>query len=283
MVKNKIIITSGGDYAIRHLFETYLLEGDSIINTNPNYAMYSVYAKIFGVNEISVEYDESLMLDFNLIKNKIIKTTKLIIISNPGHNGIKLKRRDLINLISFAEERGIIILIDEAYIDFTKGSYIKDVNQFSNLFVLRTMSKGFGIASLRVSYLVSSEKNISNLFKVKPAHEISGVSAKIAKYLIQNLEIKKKYLDEISKNKKLIINYFKKNNIDFLPTQTNFIYFKTKLNSDFIKLKLIEENIYIKNSPEVKPFQNYLRLTLGSENQMNFFMHALNKILGIEK
>jgi len=281
--RSSLLLASGGDNAIKHIFETYLYEGDSILNANPNYAMYSVYSSMYGVEEIPMSYNTDLKLESNQIINQIKSNTKIIIISNPGHNGIKLNQTCIFDILNYTKNRGILILLDEAYIDFTNGSYINYVNKFQNLYILRTMSKGFGIASLRVSYIVSSKTNINNLTKVKPAYEISGVSAKIAQFLIENSSIKDKYIREILKNREFLIDFFKKSKISFLPTETNFIYFKTNLDSDILKLEFEKNNLYLKSAPKINPFSGFLRLTIGDEDQMKFFTKTLIKILKIEK
>ena len=276
--RDQILLTTGGDQGVKMIFETF--ETDFVINSNPNYAMYSVYANMFGVKEKIYNYDNNLKIDTKNLISKIDHRTKLIIISNPGHNGILIKTEDVIKVIKNALKNNCLVVIDEAYIDFSKEeSLVRFIKKFKNLIILRTMSKAYGIASLRVGYLLSQKENIESLYKVKPVYEVSGLSSKIATYLINNQGIKNDYVKTIQKNKIFLINFFEKLKINYLQSDTNFIYFSVNLRNDDLFEFLKERDIFIKKAPKVYPFSKYLRLTIGNKNQMIFFIEAVKLFL----
>ena len=276
--RNEILLTSGGDQGVKMIFETF--KTDSIINSNPNYAMYSVYAKMYGVKEKIYGYDKNLKIDIKNLISKIDHSTKLLIISNPGHNGLLLKKDDIIKVIKNALIHNCLVVIDEAYIDFTEEESLAGlIKKFSNLIVLRTMSKAYGIAALRVGYLLSQKENIKNLYKVKPVYEVSGLSSKIGTYLMNNQSIKNDYIKKINISKLFLIGFFEKYNIDYLQSDTNFIYFNINNRNDGLYKFLKEREIFIKKAPKVYPFSKYLRLTIGNKNQMKFFMEAVKLFL----
>ena len=213
--RNEILLTSGWDQGVKMIFETF--KTDSIINSNPNYAMYSIYAKMYGVKEKIYGYDKNLKIDIKNLISKIDHSTKLLVISNPGHNGLLLKKDDIIKVIKNALIHNCLVVIDEAYIDFTEEESLAGlIKKFSNLIVLRTMSKAYGIAALRVGYLLSQKENIKNLYKVKPVYEVSGLSSKIGTYLMNNQSIKNDYIKKINISKLFLIGFFEKYNIDYL-------------------------------------------------------------------
>ena len=279
--RNQLLITSGGDQGIKSIYETFLEIGDEVINFKPNYAMYSVYTEMFGGIEVKKYFNNELSINEDEIIDSINIKTKFIIISNPGHNGLLIDKKKLLKILNFIKNSDTILVIDEAYVDFSKKSLIKYINNFNNLIIVRTMSKGFGLASIRVGYIVSCKEIIDELYKVKPVHEISGVAAKISNYLIENNNIMSSYINDVELGKSELIKNFQSMGIKFLPTDSNFMYFKlnSKIDPKIVYNKLIERKIYIRPVSNIQPFNNYLRVTIGDQKQMNFFCSSLKKII----
>ena len=106
-----ILLTSGSDAGIRTVYETYVSEGDEVITTLPNYAMFSAYAAMFGANEIQHYYDKDLSINSNELIQKISDKTRLVVISNPGHTGTIVQEKDLMNIIKTASKCGTLVLM----------------------------------------------------------------------------------------------------------------------------------------------------------------------------
>lgn len=279
--RNQLLLTHGSEQAIKAVFETYVNKGDEIINFNPNFAMYSVYSKMFGACEIVKSYNKSFNIELDDILLSINKKTKLIAISNPGHNGILIKIDLLKQILSHAKKNNILVIIDEAYIEFSGPSLVSEIQEHENLIIIRTMSKAFGLASLRIGFLISSSSIINELYKVKPVHEISGLSAKIGTFLINNESIKDKYLKSVLEGKKVLLDFFNERNIKCIRTDANFMFFKPNSNIDVDKIheSLDSANILIKSQFNVEPFKGYLRITIGDKLQMEKFCSSLDLII----
>tara|TARA_B100000963_G_C22629219_1_gene673995 strand:- start:1344 stop:2411 length:1068 start_codon:yes stop_codon:yes gene_type:complete len=279
--RNQLLVTPGGDQGIKYIFETFLNVNDEVINFKPNYAMYSVYTEMFGGKEIVKYFQNDLSINEDEIIKSINSKTKFIIISNPGHNGKLISKNKLLKILEIIKSSNTILVIDEAYVDFSKFSMINYINKYKNLIIVRTLSKGFGLASIRVGFLISCKQIIREVYKVKPVHEISGVAAKISKYLIENNHIMSSYVNAVELGKSELIKNFQSMGIEFLPTDSNFMYFKlnNKIDSKIVYNKLLENKIYIRSTSNIPPFNNYLRVTIGDQKQMNFFCSSLKKII----
>ncbi len=279
--RSELLLTAGSDIGIKSIFETFITEGDEFINFFPNYAMFSVYGKMFGAREIVKNYNEYLKFDILDLINSINYKTRLIVISNPGHNGVLIPNTDLLLLLEKTKNTNCIILIDEAYIDFTNQTMIEYIKIYEHLLITRTLSKAFGLAAIRVGFLIGCKNLISELYKVKAVHEVDGVASKIAKYLIENLSIKNKYLNSVKEGKNILYNFFRKMNIDSYPSDTNFVYFRLdkKINPNIVVNELINHNIYIKGTIDIEPFKGYLRTTVGDKEQMEILCKELEFIL----
>lgn len=279
--RTNILITAGSDIAIKSIFETYINEGDEVINYHPNYAMFSVYSKMYGAKEIQKNYNKDLVIDIVDLLSTINQETRLVVISNPGHNGVTISEKDLLAVLEYTKNSQTIVLVDEAYVDFSEVDMLKHINTYNNLLIVRTMSKAFGIASVRIGFVLGCKEIIEEVYRVKPVHEIDGIAAKIGKYLFEHQEIKDKYVSDVIEGREVLYNRLSEMGMIVLKSDTNFVYFNLNCNIDpnlvYEKLKL--KNIYIKNPFKGAPFDNYLRTTVGNQEQMNFFCDELSDTL----
>ena len=279
--RDNILLTSGSDAGIRAVYETYVSEGNEVITTLPNYAMFSAYAAMFGANEVQYFYDKNLSLDSHgLIKN-ISDKTRLVIISNPGHTGTIISIEDLTNIIKAAAKCDTLVLIDEAYYHFYSGTVIGLINNFENIIISRTFSKAFGLPSIRIGLIIGNRKRINEVYKVKPVHEITGLAAKIGIYFLEHMEIVDQYVDNVNRGKEVLYSRLKNFNFNVLKSEANFIFFKPPKNLNAVEIMshLEENHILIKGPFEKPPFDNHLRITVGDEQQMNMFCDSIENFI----
>jgi histidinol-phosphate aminotransferase len=168
---DQIYISAGSDGAIKALFEVFVGAGDEVITLHPSYAMYYVYSEMFGANLKKIEYEADLTLDHNKITQSITDRTKLICIANPNSpTGTIIKKPDLISIIEYAQEKDVLVLIDEAYYLFNPKTFLSDALSFSNLIVTRSFTKALGLASARLGFAVSNPHIIGCLKQVRPQY-----------------------------------------------------------------------------------------------------------------
>ena len=279
--RKNILLTSGSDAGIKAVFETYISEEDEVLVSLPNYAMFSVYTQIFGAKEVQHFYEKDLKLDVGSFIKKINLNTKLIIVSNPGHTGRTVPKDEIVTIIEEGNRNNSLVVIDEAYFQFSSETMIDFIDRFDNLLITRTFSKAFGLASLRIGLLIGSENIISELYKVKLVHEITGVAAKIGIYMLDHMQIVDRYVDAVNQGR--IILYRRLENIGFevLKSESNFLFFKTpnSLNPLELKQYLEENHILIRGPIGKHPFDDHLRITIGDEKQMNYFCDTIENFL----
>lgn len=277
--REQLLLTHGSEQAIKLIFDAFIDEDSSVINYKPNFQMYSVYIQMFGAKEIQKFYNDNLELDVKSLIQSIDSSIKLIVISNPGHNGILIPKDDLLKITKIAEKHDCLVIVDEAYADFCDFSIVDEISNFKNLLVIRTMSKAFGLASLRIGFIISNSKIINQIYKVKPVHEISGLSSKIGSYFIKNINIKDAYVSKIKESKKYLEDEFVKLNLKWFNSDANFIYLEVDdTYRDYLFEELKINKILIKKAPIVEPFSSLLRVTVGEISQMKLFVTKLKEI-----
>lgn len=279
--RKNILLTSGSDAGIKAVFETYISEEDEVLVSLPNYAMFSAYTSMFGGKEIQHFYEKDLKLDVGSFIKKINLNTKLIIISNPGHTGRTVPKDEIVKIIEEGNRNNSLVVIDEAYFRFSPETMIDFIDKFDNLLIIRTFSKAFGLASLRIGLLIGSENIISELYKVKLVHEITGVAAKIGIYMLDHMQIVDRYVDAVNQGKIILYRRLKNIGFEVLKSESNFLFFKTPNSLNPLELKqYLEENRILIRGPFGKyPFDNHLRITVGDENQMNYFCDTIENFL----
>jgi len=202
--RQQLLITSGSDTGIRAVYETYVEHGDEVVIFTPTYEMYSVYCAMSGGIKKEVFYNEDFSLPLERVLKAINNKTKLVAIANPNHTGTPFEESELTEILKAAKDNDALVLVDEAYHHFYEGTMLRYINKFGNLIIARTFSKAFGIASLRVGYLVSNKDTISQLYRVKLTHEITSVSAKFGEYLLDHLEIMEDYVRDEGRHRVFI-------------------------------------------------------------------------------
>jgi len=279
--RDKILLTSGSDAGIKAVYETFVSEGEEVLISLPNYAMFSVYTSMFGGKEVNHFYEKDLTLNIKQFIQKINSNTKLIVVSNPGHTGTIIAGNEMVHIIEEAALNNSLVLIDEAYHHFYPETMIEYIDRYENIVLTRTFSKAFGLASLRIGLLIGCKKIIIELYRVKLVHEITGLAAKIGGYCIDNIDLVNKYVNEVNQGKNVLYKRLKKNGFKVYISETNFVFFKTTKDVNSIDLKqYLEENrIFIKGPFLKYPFDNHLRITVGDEEQMNFFCDTLDNFL----
>ena len=277
---DKIIVTAGSDAAIRNCFDLFVSPGDKIITLNPTFAMVDVYSKIFNAKQIKINYDKNLKINIDEILNNIDNSLTLIIIANPNSpTGTIIPIEDMQKIISKANICKAAVLVDEAYFGFCKETTLPLLSNFSNLIISRTFSKSYGIAGLRVGYLLTNQTLAKLLYAIKPMYEVNSLGLLSAIILLDNPNINSQYISDVKVGKELLINFLVKNNINFINTFTNFIFINIESNVDNIVNVLNDHGIIISKGLPISGYEKYLRITIGPKKQIQRVITILQKLI----
>jgi len=220
-----ILIDSGSDAIIKNCFHSLCNENDSIVISTPSFPMYKIYGNMFGLEMIEVGFKNTFNFDIKEMLNSIKNSTKMVILANPNSPyGDFQDLNSIIKILNVLQDKKILLLLDEAYVDFGRESMAHLIKIYDNLIVLRTFSKGWGAAGSRVGYCFSNEKNIKQIEKVQLTYPVSNISLKFAIYLCKNYEVVKEYVNGTINERDFLIEKLKKLNYDVLPSANNSIH-----------------------------------------------------------
>lgn len=276
--KNQILVTSGADSALKLIFEALIKKKDKIIITDPSFAMYDIYSKLFDTNCLRLRYikeNDRFKLKINILK-KLVKNNKIkaIFLPNPDSpSGHVFNTSELKNLINFCNEKLIFLIIDEAYYPFHNVTSINLIKKYDNLIVVRTGSKSFGLAGLRVGFIAANSKIISLISKYRPIYEISSLSNKFYLNLYKNIKLIRKITKQLVEIKINFERYLQKLNFEVIHTNANFVLVnfgnkKQKIEKSLKKIAYIKNNVYIDK-------KSYSRITITD----NYKIEKIKKLI----
>lgn len=268
-----IIIGNGSGEILQIICRTFLNNDDEVISCVPTYPYYYVETIIENGKFIEVPL-KNMRFDVDGIISNITDKTKIIFITNPNNpTGTIISKEEQERLIKNVR-KDILIVVDEAYYEYVNNKKYPDtieyLKEFSNVCILRTFSKAYGIAAFRVGYLVANEEIIDRLEKVRLTFNVSKISQIAAEKAIKDQKFIIKCKINNYKVKEYLYNQFKKMNIEYCESEANFI---------MIKLNEKQREILTKNNIVVKNFEIenniYTRLTVGTIKQMKLLIKLL--------
>ena len=281
--EENLMLSAGSDPAIKSLYELFVKEGDNVILQKPTYAMFHVYAEMFGAMSINIEYDSKLNFDTDLLLNKISDEVQMIAIANPNSpTGTVIEENLLEDIIKKAAKSGGGVLIDEAYYPFYEETMISYINHYENLVISRTFSKAYSLAGLRLgwgyasNFLINMIKKLRPPFNLPPGAIAAGIAAlndesHLQKVVSHNSSIKSWFVDEL-------------NNLGFKAynTQANFVFIIIPENKNqtasLINDHLLSKGIAVRYLLSYG-IENALRITLGTKEELNKTIEMLKEFI----
>ena len=275
---SSIFIGNGSDEIIDIAFRIFCNPGkDKALTFTPTYGMYTVSAAINQVELLQVPLNNDFQIDLKKVEPLLKdENLKLIFICSPNNpTGNIINKNDIISILK--KFKGIVI-IDEAYIDFSESeSFTLLLNKYDNLIVSQTFSKAWGLAAARIGIAYACDKIISLFNKVKPPYNVSQLNQLSVIEAIENKDSFDKNVNTLLKEREDLKNEIEK--LAFVrkvyPSDTNFLLIEVK-DANSIYNQLIDQKIIIRNRD--KQIKNTVRITVGSNNENKILINALKNI-----
>ena len=281
---NKIICGSGSDEIIQMVCQLYLNPTDEVIVPEYSFLMYRIYAKIIGANVIFAKEKNFKVSVIEIIK-KVSKKTKIDFIANPNNpTGTYLNKSELLDLRKKLNEK-ILLVLDDAYFEYMQNKdYKSSLNLFknkNNVVVLRTFSKIYGLASLRIGWGYGSKKIIDAMNKIKPPFNVNQIAQATAIEALKD----KNFVNLSRKHNIIWANKIKKflNELNIFTNEVTANFFlldfdRSKFSAKYVFRRLELKGIILRSTEEGYNIKNKLRLTIGSSKENIKFINAMKSI-----
>ena len=274
-----IFIGNGSDEAIDILFRAFCRPGvDNVITVPPTYGMYQVSANINDVEVRKVNLNPAFQLNMEEIAETIDENTRMIFICSPNNpTGNSIDRDDIQTLL--ANFSGLVV-VDEAYINYSRQkTFIQELTEFSNLVVLQTLSKAWGLAGLRVGMAFASEEIIEVFNKVKPPYNVNEASQQLVLKALDNVEQVNEWIRQTVKQREMLtselasLSYVQK----IYPSDANFLLVKMT-DPASIYQSLVTREIIVRDRSKVELCEGCLRITVGTPDENEALLSALKSL-----
>ena len=266
---------NGSDELISIICNSFLEKGDAFLTLEPDFSMYRFYGVIAEGLPVTLQKPENLRIDVEeVIKVCLEKDIKLLIFSNPCNpTSLGLGREEVRRLITSIDA---LVVLDEAYMDFWDQSLLSEFDQYDNLLILRTCSKAFGGAALRLGFAVGALPLTNALKAVKSPYNLNSFTQAAGAALLRRKEESKAALAEILLSKKELLDGVKTlaerfpGEMEVFESDTNFVFIRTGKYAEIFRY-MLEKGIAIRK------FAGYLRITAGTREENRAVLDALQE------
>ncbi len=276
---NEIVAGNGSDEIIGVILNGFCPKGSKVMIVEPDFSMYRFYGDIYEVQTISAWKNDSYEVDVNsIIEMAQEEKPGVLIFSNPCNPvGTGILKEDILLLIQSLPE--ILVIIDEAYMEFWTESVLDVITSYENAVVLKTMSKAIGMASIRLGFAIGNTKIISEINKIRSPFNINSLTQMVAEVALKNPIWIEGQIAVIKENKYRLERALAEltkidSDIQICKSYTNFIVLKTKRN-DELYYGLLDKGVCVRNFTDL----NILRITVGNENENKQLLMALESLI----
>lgn len=277
---SQILLAAGGDLAIKSVFEATVRPGDNIVLHDPSYAMFAVYARMFGAEPRIVPILDSWQINVEEMLGAVDDKTRFMALENPnGFVGVRPHPEKIRYAAEELYHRNTFLIIDEAYVYVANSrSWCLDlIKEYPNVIVCQSFSKAHGLAGMRMGYLVGSEAIIEAIGRVRPMHEISSMTALAAEWLLDNPTIIAEYQSTICTSKEYLRLACENLGVDYLQTDTNFVLLRFPEDAESAWQYLFDQMILLKKPYSYGVMKGYCRTCISDMKDMRQLVDALQR------
>lgn len=272
-----ICLVNGSAEGIRYIIQAFTSDNGKIVGVVPSYFMFQVYSEMYGRNFVKVPYRDNLTMDVNDIIQELTDDTELLILLNPNNPmGNVYSEQEFEKIMAVSKQKQITVLVDEAYHYFYPGTFINYAINDEHVFVTRTFSKLFSMASCRLGYVVGWPEGIQLVQKLCTPHNTNAFAMKLADAILQNPSVLNNLIEEFKKGRTYLIEKLEEHHYAYKGEAGNFIFIKPQTDAiQLVDRMKVEKRILIKSYPNVGNFGTCLRVSIGERKCMEVFVSAL--------
>ena len=280
---DQILLGNGSNEIIELALKTFMKPGSEVISPVPSFLVYEKAVQALGGKNILVPL-KRFTIDLEAILYRISPRTQIIIINNPNNpTGTIIKKKEWERFLSGVPER-ILILLDEAYIDFVEDrdcpNGLHYINSEKNLIAFRTFSKAYGLAGLRIGYGLARPELTDYINRVRQPFNVNSLAQAAALGALKDQAFYEKTRTLVRAGKKTIEMGLTRMGLSYVPSQANFILIKVPLKAQVVYEALLKKGIIIR-SMKSYGLDNYIRVNIGLPEENQRFLRALKQVLAL--
>ncbi len=277
VLPEEMLLSNGTDDAIKMICDAFVDPGDVLLVPAPTFPVYQFFHDVAGGRVVRVRYDKNFHLPVEELLRALTKKARWLALANPNNpTGTTVSQKDLRTILRAAPQT--LVLVDEAYFDFSGETVLPWIRKFPNLVVTRTFSKAFGLAALRVGCLFANAELAEAIHRGQNPFAVNSLALACAVKAIPHKEFVRRYADEVRANRAEFCRRLDAMGVPYVPSRANFVLTRVGEQAPEIARRLRAENILVRDWSYDPHLKGYLRFTMGSKSQTRRLMEELERM-----
>jgi histidinol-phosphate aminotransferase len=274
----QLLLANGTDDAIKAVCDAFVDPGDVLLVPAPTFPVYEFFNNVSGGKILRIRYDENFRLPTDeFVATLKKKKVRWVALANPNNpTGTQIPKADLKAILLAAP--GTVVLVDEAYQDFSGETILPWIRRYPNLIVSRTFSKAFGLAALRLGCMFADPGLIESLQRGQNPFAVNSLALICAGVAIQHDAPVRKYAEEIRANRTTFFRWLEAQGIPYVPSSANFVLTRVGTQAPEIARLLRAKGILVRDWSYDPHLKGYLRFTIGSVPQMRRLTREIERL-----
>jgi histidinol-phosphate aminotransferase len=271
----ELLLTNGGDDALRVFFDTFVESGSSILICEPTFPMYRYYAEIYGARISMLRYGREMEFPLEGVIAALRKKPRVLFIANPNNpTGTLLQEEELRRILKAATDTAVVM--DEAYAEFSGFSAMPWIRKYPQLFVAKTFSKVAGLAALRLGAVVACEESLALVRRAMPPFPVNLAALVAAEAALNDRVTMQRYVNEVKRLRAWFSAEFEKLDVKTYPSAGNFLLANFGPSGPALFQKLEKQGILLRDrSKDMGP--GFVRITIGTQSEMRCLLKTIRK------
>ena len=277
-----IAIGNSSDEVMDRIIRIFLERGNKAVTFTPTFSVFRYCVNYVDGEFVGLPLRDDFTIDLMAMRGAFTADARLLYLCSPNNPTASQLKQDEVETLT--EEFPGIVLVDEAYVEYADYSVVPLIKKYENLIVLRTFSKTFGLAGLRLGYAVANPKLATTIETLPIPYPVNVVSMNMGRKLLENYSIVQESLDALKVERvKLISRLNEINGIEAFDSKANFVLFNAEKPAEEIYLSLLKKGLVIKKLGRLLKYQNCLRTTVGLPGMNKKLLKALKEYLSDKK
>ena len=271
----ELLLTNGGDDALRVFFDTFVESGSAILICEPTFPMYRYYAEIYAARISVLRYGHEMEFPLEGVLAALRKKPRVLFIANPNNpTGTLLQENDLRRILKAATHT--VVVMDEAYAEFSGFSVVRWIKKYPQLFVARTFSKVAGLAALRLGAVIAREESLALVRRAMPPFPVNLAALVAAEAAFKDGSTMRRYVLQVQRLRKWFAAELKNLGVKAYPSSGNFLLANFGPSGPALFQKLEKRGILLRDRSKDMG-AGFVRITIGTESEMRRLLKTIRK------
>jgi histidinol-phosphate aminotransferase len=273
-----LLLTNGTDEALHLIVDTFIEPNDTVLLVEPTFAMYRFYSELAGARIQALRYDAAMQFPMSALLAALRKSPRVFFLANPNNpTGSVLRPRELRRILKAATNT--LVVVDEAYFEFSGITILPWIRRHSNLVVTRTFSKAAGLAGLRLGCIFANQSIAEYFRKAQSPYPVNVAALAAARATIRDRAFLRNTLRAFRRSRKELERGLSELGIPFFPSAANFVLLFLGSSAKEVVASLARQGILIRDRCGDFGGQGYVRITFGTLSQTRRVLRRLKEIL----